>query len=293
MRWIGWIVGGWLGGCVVEPAPVEAEVLDLDADGAAAEVDCDDRDPSVGIGDCDWPAHIDLAEEVVDQITPEHNVYGTPSAVEWVEGEWVATTVCGGFVAWTLTSSYPNLDEFVLNALTGSASPDSATWYAAILAEPTFSLDFGEVTLRRRAAIGDVARGDLFASAYEDAGGTGHSAIVADLRLDVAGLVDVGIPGVPLVDRYVARLVDATASIHGDYAGTTDSRYLAEDIEGGAVHDVGIGTGEIYLFADPVTGEIVGWSWSAADSSPVRQGVDATADAYAPVAIGVFDGPGF
>lgn len=44
-------------------------------------------------------------------------------------------------------------------------------------------------------------------------------------------------------------VLDSTATVHGAYASTLDSRYLAELGVGGVwVDDAGIGSGEIFLY---------------------------------------------
>jgi hypothetical protein len=177
-----------------------------------------------------------------------------------------------------LQHAHDNVTGSVLRGLTGSASPTSKQWRNAIESGAAFSEGASTFRLRQRATIAEVASGDVFASEYKMPDATGHTMIVDSNRLDAAG-VDTTIPGIPTADRWLVRIHDSTTAPHG----ATDSR--------ASTGDSGIGNGWIYVFADPTSGVIVGWTWSTS-SKVTYQTTEPMAPHYRPVAVGYLTVPG-
>lgn len=208
-------------------------------------------------------------------LVPEANEYASPSLV-WRDGGGAlhAATVCGGYVALLASATFPEVTASVLRALTGSPAPHSAQWHAAISRAARVAVPGGEVTLRARRRIADLGPGDLLAAAYELGDVHGHTMVVGGVRLDRADVAST-IPGLPRVDRFRVVVHDSTATPHGP----TDSRWQRDR----GAHDQGIGRGEIFVFAAPDTGTIVGWTWSVR-STTTFQGTAPSAPHYRPLA---------
>jgi hypothetical protein len=220
----------------------------------------------------------DVAQAFEDRVLPANNVYGSRSSVTENEGVLYATTKCGGYVAIVLQHAYGTVTRTVLRGLTGSASPTSKQWSDAIERGATYSDATGTFGLGKRATIDDIASGDVFASVYELPDATGHTMIVDSKRLDATD-VTTKIPGVPMADRWLVRIHDSTSDPHG----ATDSRAVAGDD--------GIGNGWIYVFVDPDTRVIIGWTWSTS-STVTFQTTDPMAPHYRPVVVGYLTGTG-
>lgn len=220
----------------------------------------------------------EVAQGFEDRVLPATNLYGSPSTVTENEGVLYATTKCGGYVAIVLQHAYGTVTRPVLRGLTGSTSPSSKQWSVAIENGATYSDSAGTFGLGKRSTIDEVASGDVFASVYELPDATGHTMIIDSKRLDATDVI-MRIPGVPTADRWLVRVHDSTSDPHG----ATDSR--------ASTGDDGIGNGWIYVFADPDTGVIIGWTWSTT-STVTFQTTDPMAAHYRPVSIGYLAGTG-
>jgi len=181
----------------------------------------------------------------------------------------------------------------VPRGLTGSTSPDSKKWNDAIDSERTYTNGSGTFSLTERDAVADIAAGDILAAEYSSGGASGHTMVVSSIALTGSGL-STSIPNVSSVNRYEVEVYDSTSSVHGNFVGSTDSRYLTDlDGSNNPVNDKGIGTGRILIFADASSGALVGWTWNTT-SGTVYQGTDSTqnADSYRPMVAGFLSGPG-
>lgn len=244
----------------------------------------------------DWPVeHLDTVDFLASEIAPENNVYDEPSKIEFVAGQLRIKAVCGGFVAQLLKLSYPDvITADLLEALTGSTSPKTTVWYNAILDEREAVTKKGTYALRMREDADDIAPGDILASEYFKYGQTGHTMLVYAIK--PATIVASTIPGYKQVRRYEARIIDSTKSVHNNQPGSTDTRYRSDvDAKGTTVNDTGFGSGDIYLYADPQTGDLIGWAWSL-KQSVAYQGVDdspsGSTGEYRPIVAGFISGPG-
>ncbi|MBK9071181.1 MAG: hypothetical protein IPL79_09310 [Myxococcales bacterium] len=231
-------------------------------------------------------AIVDQANAWEMNVTPATNAYASPSKVSVDAGGLVtAAAVCGGYAALVVRATYPTLTTTVMRALTGSSAPTSKQWNDAIENGATYQNTAGTFSLVEQYSIYDIAGGDILASEYLSSTGTttGHTMIVDSLWLDTA-TVATNIPGVPVADRWIVAIHDATSSPHG----ASDSRWKAD---ANFSHDAGIGAGEIIIYADHLSGAIMGWAWSTT-TSVVYQGTDETALRYRPMVAGRLAGPG-
>lgn len=220
----------------------------------------------------------EVAQAFEDKILPANNVYGSRSTITETQGVLYATTKCGGYVAIVLQHAYDHVTGSVLRGLTGSASPTSRQWRAAIVGGATYTEAAGTFRMRERGTIDEVTAGDVFASEYALPDASGHTMIIDSKRLDATDVVTT-IPGFPTADRWLVRVHDSTTDPHG----ATDSRASSRD--------AGIGNGWIYVFTAPDSGVIVGWTWSMS-STVTFQTTEPLAHHYRPVAVGHLSGPG-
>ena len=195
------------------------------------------------------PAHLLWAEELVDNVLPENNTYGTyPHYIHW-EGEHGATeyknrTQCNSFLTRLLQQAHDWTDTDIRQWM-GSASPNAAMYHAVIVTEERFE----EI-----AAITDLLPGDVIAIKYP-AGSTvsGHIAIVRDapvLRAATAPLVS-------LTVQYEVTVVDSSSTGHGP----TDTR-----LNGDGTWHPGAGIGVMRLYAN-ADGSVAGHTWSTSTRS--------------------------
>lgn len=242
-----------------------------------------------------WPDHEQTASAWVVEVDASNNEYGTPSAVTYdAAGLLHVYAECGGFVDELLKHTYAGINSTVLTHLSrtptfaGSGAPNAAQW-ADILLNQRAADGFSAF---RRSTVATIARGDILASAYTSAGGTGHVMVVSSITR-LATNQPSTIPNVSRVDKYQVRVFDATRTVHRDQAGTTDTRYRT-DIDpatGLAANDRGAGSGDILLYANTRTGALVGWTWATNQTVPY-QGTSSTAANYRPMVAGYLRGPG-
>jgi hypothetical protein len=183
------------------------------------------------------------AEELVAELTPERNVYGShPTEVLWADpAAGIAArnrSVCSSFLSHLLERVY-GLTPERLAALTGKRNPHARDYYQAIVAQRGFA---------RLSTVGEIRRGDVIALSYPPgSGSTGHVMVVAarpELREATAPLLEGTL-------QYAVTVIDSSHSVHG----LTDTRGTP------ARHGTGAGRGVFRLYADS-TGAIVASSWS-------------------------------
>lgn len=244
----------------------------------------------------EWPEeHLDTVDFFFSEISPANNEYDEPSKIEFIDGKLVIKAVCGGFVAQLLKLAYPDaVTSSLLKSMTGMTNPNSTTWFHSILDEKTIVRKEGTYALRMREDANDIRPGDILASEYFKYGQTGHTMMVQ--AISAPTIVDSTIPGYKKVRRYKTRIIDSTKSVHQNVKGSTDTRYRNDvDSKGNVVNDRGFGSGDIYLFADPQTGDLIGWTWSL-KQSVAFQGVDESpgdgVGEYRPIVAGFIAGPG-
>jgi hypothetical protein len=195
------------------------------------------------------PPHLFWAEEIVYNVLPENNVYGTsPHYIFWAgEGgatEYANRTQCNSFLTHLLEQGYGWTDTDI-RLWMGSTSPSAAMYHDAIAAGNGF------MTVATTAA---VLPGDVIAIRYPAGSAvSGHVATVVSPPVYLA-------PVAPLVagtDQYAVTVVDSSSSGHGP----TDTR-----LEPGGSWHPGAGVGVMRLYAD-AQGAVVGHTWSTSTGS--------------------------
>lgn len=191
------------------------------------------------------PLHLDLAEEIVDNITPALNEYASsPSYVTWPGylGSTVYSnrSVCTTFVTLVLMRAY------------GITGPDMKTWFGTI--SPTAAMYHDTIVAENRftvvPTIDDVEPGDFLAVKYAPgASVSGHLATVVSEPVQRLPATNPLISG---TFQYDVEVVDSSSTGHG----WTDTRNLPA---GG--WDAGAGIGVMRLYVD-ASGVIVGHTWS-------------------------------
>ncbi len=249
------------------------------------------------------PAQVAQAATYVEQINDHdqsNNKYGTPAFIDYVGGILHATTECGSFTTLLLENTYPtSVTSAVIEALTGSTSPDAASWYDAI--EPSVShhsyqgislvpVD-GAAAVPTGRTVSYLQVGDILAAKYAIPGATGHVMTVG--AVTSTGVVTLkgthAVPNASLVEQWLLSVYDSTDTIHDPDAGSTDSRY-GNDPTTSDHNNHGIGEGNIYLYSDAApgsktNGQLIAWTWSMV-SATTYQLTDPGASLYRPMVMG-------
>jgi hypothetical protein len=214
--------------------------------------------PRVGAGTGDawamWPDS--LAREVLDA----NNLYAhSDQALSWPTdgvGIYSSRADCSGYVTRSLMKAFEFTAEDI-TAWMGSKGPSSARYHDNIVFQNNF---------HRIQRASDVRRGDILASKYLDRDqdqdpnkvtGTGHTMIAADRAVKRAVSTEPVIAGTV---QYELLIIDSTSSPHstGDTRKGTGSNGADQD---------GAGRGTMRLYADAVSDQIVGYTWSRSTGS--------------------------
>lgn len=193
--------------------------------------------------------HLDLSEQIVDEVSPEKNEYATdPSyiSVEGVDGALSTEnrTMCSSFVTEVFKKSYGYTSTDMKN-WTGSTSPYASTYHDVIEKQNGFT---------NILSIEGIAVGDLIAIKYLDgSSSTGHSAFVASAPVKRTS----SSPVIGGTTQYDVLVIDSSKSGHG----SLDSRLQAD-----GSWDSGVGQGTMRLYVDS-SGKIKGHTWSTSSSS--------------------------
>jgi hypothetical protein len=184
----------------------------------------------------------DWAEDLVLGVTPANNTWGTPCAIDWAGYTATTNGVC--LFTLSLKKSDATITNAVLTSWWGSTNPPSPSLHDKILENNPATRHFEHIDDFSMAEWGDLlVTKYLSGSSY-----TGYTMILADYPQWSSTTAEG-------YDRYLVIVLDSTQTPHWQY----DSRWLAD---AGGVHDRGVGWGELYVDADPATGEIVRHTWS-------------------------------
>lgn len=208
--------------------------------------------PRVGAGT--GSAWVTWPESLALNVLDENNRYSNDDeALSWPDAAtgsiYSSRADCSGYVTRSLMKAFEfTAEDF--QAWMGSKGPSSARYHDNIV----FQNNFQRI---RRAS--DVQRGDILASKYLDktGGGTGHTMIAASTPVLRSA------PTEPLINgtvQYELRIIDSTSSPHstGDTREGTGTNGADQD---------GAGLGTIRLYADALSGQIVGYTWSLSSGS--------------------------
>jgi len=178
---------------------------------------------------------VDSARDLVANITPADNNWGSPCSVDFTL--YTATTNGACFFTLSLRDDDPTISTALLSTWWGSTNPSAGIYYNQIGAGNHWT----EIT-----AVADIQEGDLLATSWTNTNGTAGGYVM---------IVDVAPAAQVPATRYLVSILDATQTPHGP----TDSRWQAD---AGGIHDKGAGAGDIYIDADAVTDAIVAHTWS-------------------------------
>lgn len=198
------------------------------------------------------PAHLQWAEELVDNLALEDNEYdANPSFITWagVNGatRYASRSYCNSFVTNLLMQAYGWTDDSI-KAWFGVRGPNAGVYTATIDAEKGFS---------RIETLDQILPGDIMAISYPDgSSSSGHVVVVRSAPTYRAATA----PIVAGTLQFAIDVVDSTRSPHG----TVDTR-----IETDGTQHPGAGFGIMRLYTDNAL-NIVGHAWSPASGAPYR-----------------------
>lgn len=206
--------------------------------------------PGNGSGNGDW---VTWPESLARNVQDANNLYAnSEQELSWQTngvGTYSSRADCSGYVTRSLMKAFEFTAEDIA-AWMGSKGPSSARYHDNIL----FQNNFQRIRL-----AADVRRGDILASKYLDktGGGTGHTMIAAGKAEKRTSNTE------PLIDgtvQYELLIIDSTKSPHG----TGDTR-KGTGVDGADQDGAGLGT--MRLYADAVSDQIVGYTWSRSSGS--------------------------
>jgi len=196
------------------------------------------------------PLHVKMARDLVQHITPENNLYATPTVLSWagLDGATIYrnTSVCSTLIT-KLTQRAYRFTNANFTAWTGETSPEAEDYYDAAQANVGF---------KRVLNIANLRVGDLFIAKYlvPETTATGHVAMVNELPR---------LTGVNSTTRtYSMQIIDSSSSYHG----SADTRNVIDP--GTGETDDGIGMGTMRVITDN-SGLLIKYSWSTLSSSIV------------------------
>jgi hypothetical protein len=194
------------------------------------------------------PRHVQLARQLVEEVTPENNLYATPTHITWrgIDGATISTntSVCSTLITKLLKQAY-NFTNADFITWTGESTPEAEDYYDAAASNNGF---------KRLTNIADVQVGDVFIAKYlqQTTSATGHIAMIAAPPHLVSST--------PSERRYSVSVIDSSSSYHG----TSDTRYRIDPTTGD--YDDGVGQGTMRMITD-TNGLLIKYSWSTLSNS--------------------------
>lgn len=191
------------------------------------------------------PAPVIWAEDLVQHITPELNNYANnPSYIYWagVNGAsaYENRSQCSTFLTNLLKQSF-GWNNAKFKTWFGSTSPTTAMYHNAIQAGNGFL---------PKTHANDIAVGDIIAIKYPDGRPTsGHTMLVRTAPQAMAAKA----PLIAGTRQYAIEVFDSSQSGHG----ASDTRKMPD-----GSWDSGVGFGFFRIYANSITNEIVGHTWS-------------------------------
>lgn len=196
------------------------------------------------------PPHLTWGVLLVENVSPEYNLYGTsPNYVYWAGVNGAARyenrTQCNSLLTWLLRQGY-GWSSTDIRTWTGSTSPTAALWHDLIENENGWSIV---------PSISAVQPGDVIAIRYpEGSSVSGHVATVVEPPLPRTATS----PLVPSSLQFEVTILDATSSGHG----FSDTRLQPD-----GSWDTGAGIGIMRLYTTPDGSSLLGHTWSTSSGS--------------------------
>lgn len=199
----------------------------------------------------DIPPHLEIARELLNNIKPEDNQYSLGESVitfphDLFSSRYSMRADCSGFVAAIFSrAKYPVLSKMVFLNDNGRRHKFAAEDFVLSIEQ-----ERGFTRIQKVASIqpGDViAHRMLKMEDKQSAGTTGHVFLING----IPQLVQVRAPEIPGTVQYEVGVIDSNR----EFVGSDDTR-----LSNPAKPVYGLGAGTIRLYADEVTGELVGWA---------------------------------
>ncbi|AKT38499.1 hypothetical protein [Chondromyces crocatus] len=196
------------------------------------------------------PVFMDWALELVDNVAPPNNAYGSaPFFIKWpgINGsaQYENRTLCSNFLTALLQQAY-GISAAQIWYWTGSTSPNALKYHDTIVDENGFN---------RIQYLDELEQGDIIAIYYPGVGGvSGHVSIVEHEPIELTTPIAPIIPG---TRQFAVGIIDSTEKGHGD----GDSR-----LKSNGSWVPGAGRGVMRFYADD-SGEFAGHTWSLSPHS--------------------------
>ena len=186
---------------------------------------------------------LDSAREIADNVTAANNSWGSPCSIDFTNHTAATNGAC--LFTLSLRDDDPTLTSAQISFWWGSTNPSAVVYFNQINAQNHFT---------KISNVANIQEGDLIA--VKTSATAGYLLLVDVLPSYIGDVVRDN----ATYSRYFVSVID---SISSSPHGPTDSRWNADLAADGvtAVHDQGVGSGDIYLDAD-ADGAIVAHTWS-------------------------------
>lgn len=192
---------------------------------------------------------------LADNTTAATSVYTSNDDIQWqgVNGatQYKAFTDCSGLVTALITQTYGTTNNQLISWF-GTKGPRAAHYYSKTVETDGFT---------RITDMNNVQRGDIIAIRYTNVPFTntsqasGHVAIVAEVPTQTTAFN----PIIAGTTQWTVRILDSSSSGHG----RTDTRYITAT----NTYRGGVGRGNMRIYTNSTTGQIVGYTWSDVSGS--------------------------
>ncbi|HEX6346775.1 hypothetical protein [Umezawaea sp.] len=211
------------------------------------------------------PAHLVVAERLIDNLPADRNVYKDPSqrnVVRWgrpgVPESWTNQSQCASFITAVLRRAYPKwATRWFFAKHFGSRSPYARGYLTAFASGrvPHFSVV---------EEVADLKPGDLVAIDFRQDQGTntGHIVMVREVKE-----VYDGRSAFAGETQYAVEVVDCTSEPHGVFGLGDYPRFPDSRIVDGTTQRTGAGYGHMMFYASDATGGFSRYRWSVNSSA--------------------------
>jgi len=189
------------------------------------------------------------------------NDWGSPCVIDWSVSPPTGTTKGACFFSLVFKRAYGYADRD-LQAMWGSSGPTSSAYFDFINTSPTLGSPAPavETYFRKLTTARQIQRGDILAIGATDTY-AGHTVIITGPAAEILPQV---MPRYSGTKQYAVPVADSTNTSHGCNASYPDSRWRGPCT--GGYMDPGAGTGYLRVYADSLTGVLLGFTWSVTSS---------------------------